>query len=293
VQDETEVPIPLTRLQTPRPKFRSAMDLPAYAPGTTADEAGTRDSSASTTLPPLVASLPPVAAPLYVPRASGGLAYGKMMAFWGSVALVAAVAIVTGVAVGRRVASADGATPAHAAAGSLAPLAQPRAAPPAHAVSLPAATVQTAAEPAVPARSETPALVVALTPVEELPKASAPSPAPEPPAKPVVVRPAAPGVAASGSASPAPVAPVATHAAAPQAAPKADEHTDHAPAANAVASPEKDTASAEEVSAKAAPAASADAPTPTATAPAEPPVDPLLKAMREEVQDEQAHTPRK
>jgi len=107
--NEPAAPIPLTRLHTPRPRFRSAIDFPAYAPGPAADEGSVRESS-STTLPPLVASLPPPAGPLYLPAPPAG-SFGsrassraKAMARSGAVAFVALVVVVAGVAVGRRVA---------------------------------------------------------------------------------------------------------------------------------------------------------------------------------------------
>jgi hypothetical protein len=98
-------PIPLTRLQTPRPHFRSAIDLPIYGAPASAAETSVRETSTST-LPPLVASLPPVSPPLYLPYL-GRTARGSRTTatlFWGSASLIAILAVVGGVAVGQRVA---------------------------------------------------------------------------------------------------------------------------------------------------------------------------------------------
>jgi hypothetical protein len=138
---EVAAPIPLTRLQTPRAPFRSAIDWPSPISATSRDEPSVRETT-SGSLPPLVATLPPVAQPIYLPASvtspGGPLAWlGRMSvdAFStrgaGALAVVAAVIVLGGVAVGKRIVSTEG-----AAASRVAPLSPPAV------QSLPAVAVQ-------------------------------------------------------------------------------------------------------------------------------------------------------
>ncbi len=271
--EDAAVPIPLTRLHTPRPRFRSAIDLSPLPGG---DESPVRETSTST-LPPLVASLPPVSPPIYVPAPSrgarSGAHVGPMMVL-GAAAAIAALAILGGVVVGRRI--SPPALPARVAASEMAPPVAadaPVVSPP------PAIALPPAASVAAHATSEQAGAIAVdgVTPVENLPKVAV-----EPQARlvPVYARPAARPVA-----SPSPAAVPATVAA--PAAPKT-EAVVRAKAAVEAAGQDgaKNPVSPDEGASPLQPSQATQ--TTQATKPAEPDVDPLVKAVRDDIQEEEA-----
>ncbi|MGH7435170.1 MAG: hypothetical protein ACRENE_05820, partial [Polyangiaceae bacterium] len=100
-------PIPLTRLQPSRGRFQSAIDPEGSDPGAVLDEALLHDS-ASITLPPMVASLaPPLPAAAYTRRSSARSRRGRMIAMGGVATVLAAFAVLGGVALGQRVARSN------------------------------------------------------------------------------------------------------------------------------------------------------------------------------------------
>jgi hypothetical protein len=274
--DSDPAPIPLTRLHTPRPRFRSAIDFPAHASGA-GDEARVRETS-STSLPPLVATLPPPAAPIYLPAglSSGNRRRAMAMARSGALLLGALALIVAGVAMGRRLdqpqpATESGSTGSAAtqkdgvvhvlAAGGAAPYRQvgdPEQ------QQQPVAVV--VAPPSAPAAAP---LVEATLAVESLPIAAAAAPARvAAPPVPALPAPAAPPRPAAPQAAVAPPTPPAS--AAPAIPPI--RSTEKGP------SPSDDTAAA--TSPPAAPVAA-----PHHEAANE---DPLVKAVRADIEEEEA-----
>jgi hypothetical protein len=245
------------------------MDLPAYVPPAT-EEAPVRESSAST-LPPLVASLPPLGTPLYVaPRSSHpwGLqsVQGRAMAYWGTIGATALAVIVGGVAVGRHVARSSEEPSLHvlatgsgarvtASASGGAPLdSQPKP-----------STVD-----ALPLVTGPAGVVIESTPVESLPRASNASKTRTVVAPVVTPRPVA--RAATTPAIPAPVA----------ASPASSgiHAGDRDPSAsNEPASKETATAPVQRVS---EPESQAQPPADEAT------VDPLVKAVRDDIEEEES-----
>jgi hypothetical protein len=173
----------------------------------------------------------------------------------GSAAAIAALAILGGVAVGRRIS-----VPAQAAGSGLAP-------PVAAEAPVPSPRLVAAVPPAAPvatyAAPEQPAAIAVdgVTPVENLPKATV---QPEAKVAPAYARPA--------------VRPVAGP---PPAAPKTESHAQAKVAIEAAGRDDsKDPVSPDEGAS--APQAS------QATQPTEPAVDPLVKAVRDDIQEEEA-----
>lgn len=271
-------PIPLTRLQPSRGRYQSAIAMEADAPADL-DEVSNRDSSASTTLPPLVASLAPPAASLYVSRNGGRPRVGRALVVGGGVALLVLFAVLGGVAVGQHVAHSNdtpaplqvatraatvavaGASPSPTSpAAVVAPQARTGAAPvaePAAVDSLPRGAVPAAALTSAPAVERKAAVVAASLPPRTPPAAAGP----------VAAATAAPAAAAPAVASnPAP------DTAKPAPASETSESHDVAKTAD-----DSKTAPADRAPAAEAPAAAPD--------PAE---DPLMRAMRQSLAEEQA-----
>ncbi len=294
-ESDRAVPIPLTRLHTPRPRYQSAIDM---TPAPTGEDAAVRETS-SATLPPLVASLPPPGPPLFVPRPSAPpsarpIAIGAM---GGAASLLALVAVLCGVAVGRHVAhpSEEGAVHVvgtHPASNVVAsPESQRQPGGPAMAKALPWPTTDDSLAQGAAAGP---------TPVEALPPApaAAPLPAVEPrrappapvAARPVAARPAAvpaaptgvlvaAGATTAGSPSPTGVS------AAPAAAPRAEKDTTGSNGSN---DPGRAEAAPADPNAAGAKAAAPAQPPGAAAEPAEPPSDPLVKAIRADIEEDEA-----
>jgi hypothetical protein len=272
------VPIPLTRLHTPRPRFRSAMDLSAYVPGASPEHA-VRETS-STTLPPLVASLPPASPPLYVPGPSSALRFvqARAIAAWAAAFLGAVGVLVGGVAVGRRLVGGGDEPALHV----LAPASQSQRGRDRDEEK--AAAVAPPSESTLPALAgatqTTPTLAIEPTPVEALPRASAAQPA----------HPATPYV------RPMPAPPPRLPAPVPNAA-RAEGHgpdVSSVAAAGATSAPltqrpaEKDMPASEGRRAVAAPTQGATETPPAPAATAEPEVDPLVRAVRDDIAEEES-----
>lgn len=254
-RSEAAVPIPLTRLHTPRAAFRSAIDFPT--PGT-ADEASVRETS-SASLPPLVASLPPGAPPIFVPAPASGRARASRAGrniMVGSLAGLALLATIGGIAMGRHLAM-----PAAASESQPPPIVvvpSPAAAPPPSPV----------AAPEAPAAVPTPDPIIATSGVEDLPKAAA---------QPLLVAPPVARPAARPVAMPPPAA-VAPPAAAPAAHANIGGPRSQTPPEAPVQGSAKDPAEAEE-----SVAAPAIPPSPP------PEVDPLVKAVKDDIKEEESH----
>jgi hypothetical protein len=279
---DAAAPIPLTRLHTPRPRFQSAIDLPAHvtnALGPRADEGPVRESSTST-LPPLVATLPPASPfiPLYSPspsRAIGGQA--RAVAVWATVGLAAFVVVLGGVVVSRRAVSSSDEPTLHVVARST-PGSDRNAS--AAAAAMPAPALATVAEPSGQP-PVTPTLTIGTVgalPVESLPLAPAVAPLRAAPSYPrPVAHPAPPVVAqtdnavskaASGSV-PAATAPI--HKAEKDTTPS-DESSEGAPVDAVQPTPRRPSAAESQASPRAEP----------------PPADPLVKAVRDDIEEEEA-----
>ncbi len=275
--DSDPGPIPLTRLHTPRPRFRSAIDFPAHAShghAAAAVEEPRVHETSSTSLPPLVATLPPPAVPIYLPAglSSGNRRRAMAMARSGALLLGALALVVGGVAMGRRLDQPQPATEAGRAgsatqkdgvvhvlgAGASAPYQQPvieqQQQQPVPVVVAPASA------PAAP-----PAIEATLA-VEALPVA--PSAAPARVAAAVLAR---PGLAPP--ASPRPAAPPATSAASTGAP---------------IRSAEKDPSLSDDTATAGPPAATKEPLAAPHHEAADESSDPLVKAVRADIEEEEA-----
>jgi hypothetical protein len=247
------------------------MDLPS---ATSRDESSIRETTGAS-LPPLVATLPPVAQPIYLPAAvrnAWGRGWTSRASLNGALVALAMSIVLGGVVVGRRIVSAEGpAVPGNSAAFAAAP---PAVAAPA----LPAAVQG----PVQPVEATGGSELTPVTTVESLPRATAPAvqAAPQRPAPPAVaVQSAGPAqntarpTSAAPSPSPASPAPVAKSAA------RDERNVVHDDAKDLPETEESHTASAE----NAAPATAIVPQTP-----AEVQEDPLVKAVREDIKEEES-----
>jgi hypothetical protein len=285
---EVAAPIPLTRLHTPRAPFRSAIDLPSR------EEPSFRETT-SASLPPLVATLPPVAQPIYLPasvtnpgaRMFSALAVPAWMgrvSLHGALAIIGAVIVLGGVAVGRRIVSGERADQPRATAAAAVVASPPSRVP----VAVP---VVSAVEPVV-ARGKTE--MEGWTPaasVESLPRATPSTVAVQPGARPVTaVQLPAPSQPAVQAPKPPPT-PAAVASAVPalagQASPLASPTPSSTPAAQA-ASAAGDVAVHEGAKDSPATEPPQGEPAPAPAAPTEVQEDPLMKAMRESIKEDEA-----
>jgi hypothetical protein len=280
-QEDAEIaaPIPLTRLHTPRAPFRSAIDLPSR------EEPSFRETT-SASLPPLVATLPPVAQPIYLPASvtgAGGRSPWGRVSLHGALAIIGAVIVLGGVAVGKHIVSDEG--PGHSRSAAAALVASPPS--PVTAVSVPAATAVEAvvARPQSEMEGWTPAAAV-----ESLPRATPVAVAEQPGARAASavqhLAPSQPAVQPP-KPQPAPAAASAASALAGQAsalAGSAPAATPEAPAAGTAAKEQPGDVAVHEGS-KDSPATEPAQGETAPAAPAEVQEDPLMKAMRDSVNE--------